>query len=170
MRLLYDGSFEGFLTIVYKVYYQKIKPVHIDKYQHNTALFDTLDRVETDETQAMRVLEGLHSQWSKKNLQTILTIFMCDSRAFEMDLLQFIILGFRDGKELKNINHPHVFRIRNLEKEYYRYHHRMTGFVRFEELEDGTLYAKIEGRFNILYHLGEHFAKRLNTEKFIIHD
>jgi probable DNA metabolism protein len=46
----------------------------------------------------------------------------------------------------------------------------MYGFVRFEELEDGVLYAKIEGKFNILPFLGKHFTKRLSGCNFIIHD
>ena len=46
----------------------------------------------------------------------------------------------------------------------------MYGFTRFEELEDGTLYAKIETKFNIVPFLGDHFAKRLGNIPFIIHD
>jgi probable DNA metabolism protein len=46
----------------------------------------------------------------------------------------------------------------------------MYGFVRFEELEDKTLYAKIETKFNVLPFLGRHFYKRLSTSDFIIHD
>jgi len=46
----------------------------------------------------------------------------------------------------------------------------MTGFVRFIELEEGTLYAKVETKFNIVYFLGKHFLKRLNNQNFIIHD
>lgn len=46
----------------------------------------------------------------------------------------------------------------------------MEGFLRFEELEDNTLYAKIETKFNIVYFLGKHFFKRLNNQKYIIHD
>ena len=37
--------------------------------------------------------------------------------------------------------------------------HKLTGFIRFEELEDKTLYAKIESKFNVVYVLGRHFQK-----------
>ncbi|MCH9740710.1 MAG: TIGR03915 family putative DNA repair protein [Epsilonproteobacteria bacterium] len=170
MRVVYDGTFEGFLTIVYELYYQKLKPTVIEKSALSYSLFDEVDTLVTDETKALKVLQGLQKWWSRKNLQTILNTFMCDSKSFEMDLLKFIRLGFKDEKELQNINHTSVFAIRNLEKEFFRHYHRMTGFVRFQELEDETLYAKIEGKFNTLYYLGEHFSKRFNNQKFIIHD
>lgn len=48
--------------------------------------------------------------------------------------------------------------------------HKLTGFIRFEELEDKTLYAKIESKFNVVYFLGRHFLKRFNNQNFIIHD
>ena len=46
----------------------------------------------------------------------------------------------------------------------------MYAFIRFEELEDGTLYGKIESKFNVVYFLGKHFLKRFNNQNFIIHD
>ncbi|MBD3825142.1 MAG: TIGR03915 family putative DNA repair protein, partial [Epsilonproteobacteria bacterium] len=52
----------------------------------------------------------------------------------------------------------------------FRYSHKMSGFLRFRELEDKTLYAQIDGKFNILCFLGKHFSKRLNNQNYIIHD
>ena len=42
--------------------------------------------------------------------------------------------------------------------------------VTIGELEDGTLYGKIESKFNVVYFLGKHFLKRFNNQNFIIHD
>jgi probable DNA metabolism protein len=95
---------------------------------------------------------------------------MCDSRAFELDLFTYIILGFKEQKQLANINHMSILNIQNLQKEYFSHTHKMYGFVRFVELEDGSLYARVETKFNILYHLAKHFSKRLNNQPFIIHD
>ena len=100
----------------------------------------------------------------------ILNIFMCDTKEFEMALLEYIILGFKDTKQLFNINNSSIFYLETLEKELFRHVHKMTGFIRFEELEDGTLYAKIQTKFNVAYFLGKHFLKRFNNQNFIIHD
>ena len=170
MIVLYDGSFEGFLTIVYEYYYAHLRPTTIEKKAPETLILEELRTIQADDSKATKVLEALNSKFSKKNFETILTIFMCDSRAFELDLLSYIILGFKEPKQLTNINHPAIFNIHNLQKEYFSLVHRMYGFVRFVELEDGSLYARVETKFNILYSLAQHFSKRLNNQSFIIHD
>ena len=87
-----------------------------------------------------------------------------------MALLEYIIIGFKDFKQLYNINNSCVFYLNSLEKELFRLVHKMYAFIRFEELEDGTLYGKIESKFNVVYFLGKHFLKRFNNQNFIIHD
>jgi probable DNA metabolism protein len=95
---------------------------------------------------------------------------MCDSKEFEMDLLCYIITGFKSQRELQNINMPCIFSLHAMQKEFFHVYHKMSGFLRFEELEDGTLYAKLEAKYNVLYLLGAHFSKRLNNQNYIIHD
>ena len=95
---------------------------------------------------------------------------MCDTKEFELSLLKYIILGFKNKNELFNINRPEVLTLQTIEKELFTKLHKMYGFIRFQELEDGILYAKLESNFNLVYFLGKHFFKRLNNQDFIIHD
>jgi probable DNA metabolism protein len=170
MTLVYDGSFEAFLSLVYEVYYKKIKPHKILKELPNELILDEVITIEYHEEKALKVLKALKIKFKKENFQTILNIFLCDSKEFELDLLNFIILGFKDQRELENINHHCLFNIQNLLKELFRHNHKMSGFVRFVELDDGTLYAKIETKFNVVFLLGRHFLKRFNNQNYIIHD
>lgn len=170
MTLVYDRSFEGFLSLVYEVYYKKLKPTKIVYEKPNELFLEEYIFIENNEENFNKVLNALKTKFPKKAFETILNIFLCDSKKFELDLLNFIILGFKNIKELYNINNPSIFNIQNLEKELFRNIHKMEGFLRFEELEDNTLYAKIETKFNIVYFLGKHFFKRLNNQKYIIHD
>lgn len=171
MRVVYDGSFEGYLSLVYEVYYNHLRPSFITKKEPQNSLFDDELLVLTcKEVYAQKVLESLKKKFASHYFQTLLNIFMCDESEFELPLLEYIILGFKDQKQLSNINHSCVFFIENLQKELFRNYHKMSGFLRFEELEDGTLYAKIDSRFNLVYFLAKHFNKRLNNQKFIIHD
>ena len=170
MILLYDGSFEGFLSLVYEVYYEKLHVSTIVKKMPETLLFERFHEVFTDEAKARKVLEGIEKHFSKEQQRTICNIFLCDTRAHEMTLLEYLRIGFKNPKELRNITNASIFYIQNLEKELLSLVHKMYGFTRFEELEDGTLYAKIETKFNIVPFLGEHFCKRLGNIPFIIHD
>lgn len=170
MTLLYDGTSEGFLSLVYEVYYKKLHVRKIQREKTEALLFEEVLEVQTDEQKAQKVLNALKSKFSPQNFATITHIFLCDSKEYEKPLLDFIILGFKDEQNLQNINHPSIFYIKSLEKELFQVAHRMYGFVRFEELADNTLYAKIETKYNVLHLLGKHFLNRLGTCDFIIHD
>lgn len=170
MILLYDGTFEGFLSLVYEVYYKKLKPTKIYKTLPNEILFEEILEINSSKESGIKVLNAIKTKFPKEILEKILNIFMCDSKEFEMSLLEYIIIGFKDSKQLYNINNSCVFYLNNLEKELFRVVHKLTGFIRFEELEDKTLYAKIESKFNVIYFLGRHFLKRFNNQNFIIHD
>ena len=170
MILLYDGSFEGFLSLVYEVYYEKLQVNSIVKKMPESLLFERFHEVFTDEAKARKVLEAISKHFTKEQQRTLINIVLCDSRAYEMALLEYLRIGFKNQKEFRNITNASLFFIQNLEKELLCLVHKMYGFTRFEELEDGTLYAKIETKFNIVPFLGEHFCKRLGNIPFIIHD
>ena len=170
MILVYDGTFEGFLSLVYEVYYKKLKPIKIYKTLPNEMIFKETLEIETSQDNVLKVLNAIKTKFPKEILEKILNIFMCDSKEFEMALLEYIIIGFKETKQLFNINNSCVFYLNSLEKELFRNIHKLTGFIRFEELEDATLYAKVESKFNIVYFLGKHFLKRFNNQNFIIHD
>jgi probable DNA metabolism protein len=170
MTYLYDGSFEGFLTLIHQSYVQKKSAEKIIRNLQDIDLLDEVTEVVTNRTYAGKVLKSLEKKFHKRYFNRIFHIFLCDTRDFELPLYVYIVLGFRDQKNLSNINHPSIYYIEKLEQEYFRHLHKMYGFVRFEELEDKTLYAKIEGKFNLLPLLGRHFMKRLDGNDFIIHD
>ncbi|RUM67653.1 MAG: DNA metabolism protein [Sulfurospirillum sp.] len=170
MTYLYDGSFEGFLTLIHRSYMHREAPHRIIKSEGDVHLFDTTVTVITNRTYALKVLQSLKERFEKRYFNRIFHTFLCDTRDFEKALYDYTILGFRDQKNLADITHPSIRYIEALEQEYFRYLHKMYGFVRFEELEDGTLYARLEGKFNILPLLGKHFAKRLDGCNFVLHD
>ena len=170
MILVYDGTFEGFLSLVYEVYYKKLKPIKIYKTLPTEIIFEQILEIKTSQENTIKVLNAIKTKFSKEILGKILNIFMCDTKDFEMALLEYIIIGFKETKQLFNINNSCVFYLNSLEKELFRNIHKLTGFIRFEELEDGTLYAKVESKFNVVYFLGKHFLKRFNNQNFIIHD
>jgi len=167
---LYDGSFEGFLTLIYHSFYQKKPAFKIIKDRKDVSLLDEVIEIVTDELQAKKVYESLKEKFEPKHYNKIFHAFLCDSKDFEKPLYDFIVLGFRDQKKLYDINHPSIYYLEKLEREYFRYLDKMYGFIRFVELEDGMLYTKVEGKFNILPFLGKHFKKRLDGLEFIIHD
>lgn len=171
MTLIYDGSFEGFLTLVYDVYYEKLSPSKILKdFPNNELLFDNNIEISTNKEKFSKVYEALKQKFKKPYFEKVFNTFMCDSKDFELDLLNYIILGFKDQRQLENINHACIHNLAKLEHELFRHVHKMYAYARFKELEDGSLYAQTQSKFNVVYYLGKHFKKRFNNQNFIIHD
>jgi probable DNA metabolism protein len=168
--LIYDSSIDGFFTLVYEVYYNKLKPTQILKSKPNELLFEDILEIFTDKTKSQKVQSAIKKKFTKKNHDKIKNIFFCDNHDFEIYLLQFIIIGFKDQKQLSNINHSCVLFIDNLLKQFFQVVHKMKGFTRFIELENGFLYAKLENEFNIVPFLAKHFITRFNNQDFVIHD
>ena len=100
MILLYDGSFEGFLSLVYEVYYEKLQVNSIVKKMPESLLFERFHEVFTDEAKARKVLEAISKHFTKEQQRTLINIVLCDSRAYEMALLEYLRIGFKNQKEL----------------------------------------------------------------------
>ena len=56
MILVYDGSFEGFLSLVYEVYYKKLIPSEILKRRPNTLILEEILEIKSNQTKAQKSL------------------------------------------------------------------------------------------------------------------
>lgn len=166
----YDGSFEGFLSLVHQSYTLKTIPDSINSNNTPASLLDDQMWIETDQEAAQKVVASLQERFSKETLQKIKHAFLCDDSSPERDLLLYIRLGFKSPKFLEDFAHPIVYAVHGYERRVLSTLHKMNAYLRFEELEDKTLYARIAPPRNVLPLMGEHFRKRLRGEPFIIHD
>lgn len=79
--LVYDGSFDGFLTCVFQVYDLKIKQVIIQKENENQAsLFGGTNVVVTDAVKADRVWKGLGKKMSNSGRLRIYYGFLSEKK------------------------------------------------------------------------------------------
>jgi probable DNA metabolism protein len=152
------------------IYDGTLKPTSIYKEKSNQLLFEQIYEVFTDENKSKKVEKAIKNKFTPTNVQKIYNIFFCDEDSFEMALLEFIIIGFKDQKQLSNINHSAVFFIDSLLKKLFQVVHKMKGFIRFIELDNGFLYATLNNEYNTTPLLSKHFIKRFNNQNFVIHD
>lgn len=82
-----------------------------------------------------------------------------------------LALAMKDSsKILNNLGNPYVSRVFQLSRSSSNELCHMMGFLRFSELSNGILFAKIHPKNNILAPLAAHFTDRLPMENFIIYD
>lgn len=92
----------------------------------------------------------------------------------DVNILRYIMLYIahclKKPQDAGNVTVDCVLVVRKSVKKVLSEVHRMKGFVRFEQLSDGSWYAPVAPRHNILPLIYKHFVNRFPEEKWVIHD
>lgn len=82
-----------------------------------------------------------------------------------------LALSLKDGsKVLTYLGEPYVNRVFKLSLSSGNEAHHLLGFLRFHELENGILFARIHPQNDVLALIADHFTDRLPQENFMILD
>ena len=170
--LLYDGTFDGFLTCIFDVFDQRLETVVIQKSDApQTHLFAEPQTILTDEDKAHRVCNGLKKKLPAHGYNQLYYTFLSELDEVEPLLLDFMTRAFRSTHDLsKDFSDPTVLRISQIAKMVGREKHRMEAFVRFKLTKDGIYFANIEPDFDVLPLITKHFKSRYADQKWMIYD
>jgi probable DNA metabolism protein len=170
--VLYDGSFEGFLTTVFEIYECKIQGAEIKREEMvNGSLFSGAHLVQTNREKAYRVWAKLEQKISKTALNQLYKSFLSELPQIDDVLLRYIqyIMASKHGVE-NDYGHPDVLAVQQTSKKVYREKHRMEAFVRFQLTSDGLYYAIIQPDYNVLPLIASHFENRYADQRWLIYD
>jgi len=170
--VLFDGTFEGFLCVVYSFYYEGIVPLSIqttDEYQPSITLTEYF--IVTDNDRARKMEKAIVKKISQDIARRVAYAFLADAADRYMNMLYYIILGFKVGHMVdSHMQYDFVLRVHKLAREVGREGHKLTGFCRFAETAQGIYYCAITPVHYVLSILAEHFADRMIDQSWIIHD
>ena len=170
LRYIYDGSFDGFLSVIYDCYYNKI-PESIERestYNFNMLFDDKV--IETDAVKYGKVYKAILEKISEDTLIHVYQAFLSEVPGIELKLFKYIKLGFKLGSKVNDfITEVTVNEVQKYSRKVASEAHRFLGLVRFQQFNN-ILYASIKPTYNILELIGNHFKLRLNNEKWVIHD
>lgn len=170
--VVYDGSFEGYLSAVFDIYEYRFKEVEFateENYQKN--IFGNVHHVITEETKTKRVWKGLEQRISKNALSQVYRTFLSEKTHFENLLLIYIqdVFSSKTSIECDFSNNVVLF-VSQTAKIVYREKHRMEAFIRFQLTQDDLYYAVIEPDFNVLPLIKKHFQERYADQQWMIYD
>lgn len=173
MIYLYDGSYEGLLSCVFKIFNDRIAPTAIctdDTYQ--PSLLDEITSVAVNDEWAGRVLQGIEARAGANAISLLYKIFLSELPESELLVYQVIqaIIQKGDATILENFANPSILKAAQIEKMMHREVHRMHAFVRFQKSRDGLFCAAIDPDFNVLPLLGDHFERRYADQLWLIFD
>lgn len=169
---VYDGTFEGLLSIVFDCYIKKVIPLKIvSKNELQINFLDNIERIETDDIKAKRIFNGIVKNISYDTLYNNYYAFLSNGKEKEMHILKYLLNGFIVGPKINTmLSLDFVFAVCAMRKRMLGEAHRFKGLLRFSEIGNNLFYASIHPDNNILENLGQHFIRRLPTQNFIIHD
>lgn len=170
--LIYDGTFEGWLTAVFEVYEYKLQDVVFAKEEtSNSLLFSKTHTIETDNTKANRVLKGLKQRLSTNGITNMHHAFFSELPQIEESLLQFASYVFSSSKNIEgDLSNNAVLSIQKAAHLTGKESHRMKAFVRFKLTKDELYYAIVEPDCNVLPLIQRHFKNRYADQRWLIYD
>ncbi len=170
--LIYDSSFEGFLTAVFNCYDEKTPNVEIiPQHQYRQSFFSTPITIITNNEKADRVWNGLKTKLSKAELSKFYYAFLSETNSVENTLYKAIQYIFNNKQNVgSDYTNEHILTTSKLAKSVSREKHRMKAFIRFKLTHDNVYFANIHPDFNVLPLIITHFKNRYADQQWIIYD
>ena len=169
---VYDGSFHGLLTVAHETLKQKHLPEDvIVEGERAPLLFTDYVTLAADEARAEQMITAVRQRLQKTAYRNVLYGFLSGSPGSARAVVNYIYAGRRLGRNLDlYCTHELVKPLLDLSARVAKESHRMLGLVRFRRTSDGIFYAPVETDHNVLPLIAGHFARRMQGERWIIHD
>ena len=174
--VLYEPSFEGWLSAVFYVYANRLQDDEsLQLIAHDCyipSLIAQATSVATDADNAERVLIKLHKLLGRSGMRNILWGFLSEKENIGTTLFQVIkyAIDYPSRHIMQDLGNLNVLELVQTVKSVGREKHRMEAFVRFEHTTGDIYFARVEPDFNVLPLIGEHFRQRYQDQHWAIYD
>ncbi len=169
--LVYDGSFNGFLTSVFIAFEQKINVINIQrKNEVQKGLFTDTQTILTQVPKAKRVWNGI-SQRNNHVMKNIYFAFLSETAGIEQLLYSYIqkIVAKGSNNHL-DLTDDMAFKINHLSNMVSKKKSQMEAFMKFNVSLDGVHYSIAKPEFNLLPLVSKHYRSNFGDRQWIIYD
>lgn len=178
--LICEDSIDGILTGIYEAYVYKQTQgidshdrIHVQAGEPQTyRLFTVYERVDTQPQKAAKVTATLQRELGQEAYY-FLCLAMNSYKEDKADAVYHTVVSglmHHDRNVFARLAEDAVNKAFAYARGANNELLHLKGFLRFQELEDGILYAKIAPKNHILEFLTPHFADRFPSENFVIYD
>ena len=165
---IYKNSLESLLTLISFLLKNKIKPYNIQDTNFIPSLLD--EKISLNLPTASQALKTLTFNNSYL-MKTIYYVYLSNYKYKELIIYYLCLNTLKYHEKVLNMyNLKCVNLALKISHEVSNEAHKLKGFIRFQELTNNCLYAKISPTNNVLEILSLHFKKRLKNEYWLIHD
>lgn len=170
--LLYDNTFEGFLTCVFEVYERKLKNARIEpRVTSQPQLLEQATYIAANDEKAQRVWKGVQKFVGEEHADVFWKAWLSEQKEREVIILGVLNYLFSSRQNiLSDYGNSKVQQLQRYVKQVAREKHRMEAFVRFQLTTDGLYYALIEPDYDVLPLIISHFESRYADQLWLIYD
>ena len=170
--LVYDGTFDGFLTCLFERYDRKLSHVEITRsHRYQPTLDSACLEITTDSTKSCRVWTGLKKRLSVRKRNEFYKTFLSEMPEMERVLTSYAAYLFSNTHKVdEDLSHPSVIAVNKIAHQVHREKHRMEAFIRFQRTKEDLYYAAIDPDFNVLPLIVKHFKERYADQHWLIYD
>ncbi|MCR5845904.1 MAG: TIGR03915 family putative DNA repair protein [bacterium] len=168
----YDGSMEGLFTCFSLLVSNRIMPFDIaPPSRPQLSLFSESVAVATDVERAYAMAGEMRRFFGNDEFERLRMTYFSSVEAKEMIAFRYIALACDKGKfTWCDLTNPVVAEYEKTWRAVCNERHKMLQFARFSKMEGGVYFAKINPSANVVPLIMQHFAKRFNTQAFMIYD
>lgn len=172
MIYLYDGSFEGLMTVIYISTYDRLEPSDIlSQSNYQAHLFEEIKQIKTDKSKNDKVINAIYKNLSECCYDHIRRVYLSEEIGSEMLIWHFLKIGWKIGTQVENhLTDFKILQFIKLSKKVSNEVHRYLGLIRFQKLENDIYYSAISPDHKVLPMLSFHFSNRFKDQNWIIHD
>ncbi len=169
--LIYDASFNGFLSAVFMAYEEKLNVSGFHRHNEGqNLLFTETRRVFTQLDKSKRVWNGIQNK-SFSAIKDIYFAFLSEHKGIESLLYRYIVRLFSDSPEGDpDSTEEMAGRIRQLARMVGREKNLSEGDIRFRKTRDGVYFTAIQPEYNILPLVSKHFRSVYPDQEWLIYD
>lgn len=169
--LIYDGSFNGFLTTVYRAFDENIQVADIQKKNiRQNGLFSDTETVFTQMENAKSVWNGIQTK-NHIAIRNIYFAFLSEQKGIEILLYKYIKKLFSPGDMLKlNFTEDLESKINQLAKIVGKEKRYMEGSIKFNTTADDIQLALIQPDNDVLPLISRHYRFQISHKPWLIFD
>lgn len=171
-----EDSVEGIFTAVYEawasVHRHEENRIEVRmKEWEEPLLFAEYIEVVPDEEKSEKVQRSVRLRVSEEAYEMVMKAVLSQEPEKGEIIYRFLIYAYREGAQAcRSYGNPWTMKLFEAVRNFDNESHHLKGFLRFDEQENGLLFARYAPKNNVLGELMEHFSNRLNTENFMIFD
>lgn len=170
-----EDSLESIFTAIYLSYEENRETEDTCLVLHDDPMLFAEDvAVKTDPAKAVKVMRTLRRRFGEEDYLTVCMALASPEQEKAQAVYRTVVRGLDErcarGHLFDGLADDNVLKTFSLARSVGREIDHLKGFLRFQELENGILYARIGPKGNAVTFLMPHFADRLPAENFVIYD